>query len=73
MNEDESTKLRHHLRREVVQTWIWTVAVAVSLSLSILLSQAMLTLGYWHPEAALLGFALVSMAPLGHHLVRGAR
>jgi hypothetical protein len=29
MNEDESTKLRHHLRREVVQTWIWTAAVAV--------------------------------------------
>jgi hypothetical protein len=29
MNEDESTKLLHHLRREVVQTWISTVAVAV--------------------------------------------
>jgi hypothetical protein len=29
LNEDESTKLRHHLRREVVQTWIWTAAVAV--------------------------------------------
>src|SRR4051812_8894854 len=28
MNEDESTKLLHHLRREVVQTWISTVAVA---------------------------------------------
>jgi len=55
------------------QSFQWTVAVAVSLSLSILLSQAMLTLGYWHPEAALLGFALVSMAPLGHHLVRGAQ
>jgi hypothetical protein len=29
MNEDESTKLLHHLRHEVVQTWISTVAVAV--------------------------------------------
>jgi hypothetical protein len=29
MNEDESTKLLHHLRREGVQTLISTVAVAV--------------------------------------------
>lgn len=55
------------------QSFVWTVAVAVSLALSILLSQAMLSLGYWHPERALLAFALVSMVPLGHHIVRGAR
>jgi uncharacterized membrane protein len=55
------------------QSYIWTVAVAVSLALSILLSQAMLSLGYWHPEQALLAFAVVSMIPLAHHLVRGAR
>jgi uncharacterized membrane protein len=55
------------------QSYIWTVAVAVSLALSILLSQAMLSLGYWHPERALPAFALVSMIPLGHHVVRGAR
>jgi uncharacterized membrane protein len=55
------------------QAFQWTVAVAVSLALSILLSQAMLTLGFWHPEGALLGFALVSMVPLGHHIMRDAR
>lgn len=55
------------------QSFVWTVAVAVSLALSILLSQAMLSLGYWHPERALLAFTLASMIPLGHHVVRGAR
>ena len=55
------------------QSFVWTVAVAVSLALSILLSQGMLSLGYWHPERALLAFALVSMIPLAHHIVRGAR
>ena len=55
------------------QSFVWTVAVAVSLALSILLSQAMLTIGYWHPERALLVFALLSMVPLGHHVIRGAR
>ncbi|GAA3438083.1 hypothetical protein [Kutzneria kofuensis] len=55
------------------QSYVWTVAVAVSLALSILLSQAMLSLGYWHPERALLVFALASMIPLGHHIVRGVR
>jgi uncharacterized membrane protein len=55
------------------QSYVWTVAVAVSLALSILLSQAMLSLGYWHPEAALLVFALVSMVPLAHHVVRAAQ
>jgi uncharacterized membrane protein len=54
------------------QSYVWTVAVAVSLALSILLSQAMLSLGYWHPEAALLAFALVCMVPLAHHVVRVA-
>jgi len=55
------------------QSFVWTVAVAVSLALSILLSQAMLSVGYWHPEQALLVFALASMVPLGHHVLRGAR
>ena len=55
------------------QSFVWTVAVAVSLALSILLSQTMLSLGYWHPEGALLVFALVSMIPLGHHVVRTAQ
>jgi len=55
------------------QSYLWTVAVAVSLALSILLSQAMLSLHYWHPEAALLVFALVCMVPLAHHVVRAAR
>lgn len=53
------------------QSFVWTVAVGVSLALSILLSQAMLSLGYWHPERALLAFALVSMIPLVHHIMRG--
>ena len=55
------------------QSFVWTVAVAVSLALSILISQAMLSLSYWRPEQALLVFALASMVPLGHHVVRGAR
>jgi uncharacterized membrane protein len=55
------------------QSYVWTVAVAVSLALSILLSQAMLSLGYWHPERALLVFALVCMVPLAHHVVRAAQ
>lgn len=54
-------------------SFVWTVAVAVSLALSILLSQVMLTVGYWHPRQGLLALALVSVIPLVHHAVRGAR
>lgn len=49
---------------------LWSAAVALSMAISILLAQVMLSAGYWHPWAAMLGLELVTAGVLLHHVLR---
>ncbi|HWC81369.1 MAG TPA: hypothetical protein VG756_15570 [Pseudonocardiaceae bacterium] len=57
--------------RAVTASFRWSVGIAVGIAIGIVLAQGMVLLHFWHPRAALAGLALVTLAPLVHHIWKG--
>jgi hypothetical protein len=49
---------------------LWSVASGLGLALGILIAQVMVSAGYWHPWAAMLGFEALTLAALLHRAVK---
>lgn len=52
---------------------VWSVSVGVGVALAILVAQVMVSAGFWHPWAAMLGMEALTVVLLAHHLVRWRR
>lgn len=57
--------------RSASPSFQWAVGVATSIAIGIILGEAMVLLRFWHPEGAVVALGVLTLVPLGHHLVRG--